>query len=196
MARNATLDDYFKVDDGTIVNAETQKSIPQPEKTGYVLTIDMLRNMDIEDIRDILSGCEKYGLDRDLIFIDKEDRISFEDRSNYMHESRRIDWYGNMHKEYSTRQKGPKVDFLVAYLGELTEEQKNLLYAERGFSTKSDAQFYLLRGRVYLSGFKMRNRNKKPHSWLDGKTDDFVKYNQHIYDKLVKNYNLKQEKSL
>ena len=79
----------------------------------------------------------------------------------------------------------------MVYLGELTDQQKILLYAEEGFAMESGTKYYVLRGRAYLSGFKMRNRNEKQHA-----ADDFIKYDENIYKKLVQNYNKKCEMAL
>lgn len=189
MPKNTTLDDYFKTQDET----KTQEQQPKEQNQGYCITLDMLKNIDISDIRIILGGYKNFGLKQDAIFIDKDERIQFEDRTQYRHEYSRIDWYGNMHKEYQMVEKSPQVKFLVAYVGELSDEQKALLHAERGFTTKPNVLFYELRGKVYLSGFKMINRDKDKNSPRD---EEFIEYDKEIYDKLVENYNKKNEKSL
>lgn len=192
-AKWTTLDDFGLVE----MNEPKKKNdIPQPqlEKRGFCLSLDMLEKIDLDDVKDILSSCKQYGLDRDKIFANEKD-VKFKERSTEIKKHIYKNPYSwNKTMEYYKKPKGPKVDFIVAYTGELSLDKQKALYAETCISAEG-RKYYVLRGRVYFTGFKMRNPDQSPHKIDDVIQDDFIKYNEEIFNQLVENYNNKIDRN-
>ena len=193
-AKWTTLDDFDLVEFNE-PQKQNNSSQPQLEKRGFCLSLDMLEKIDEEDVKDILSGCEEYGLDRDKIIIERENAVIFKERTTETKKQLyKNPWTWDIRTEYYKKPKGPKVDFTVAYVGELSPDKAKFLYAEPCFSPKG-TKYYILRGRVYFSGFKMRNPNQAHHMNYDVIKDDFIKFNEEIFNQLVENYNNKIDKN-
>lgn len=148
-----------------------EKPVIKPEQPrGFYLTPEMLMQLNEEDVKDILSYKYGYGLDRDKI-LTNEKSVKFVKAGNFSKKDYYKDWYGNYHKIYSKVETHARVDFDVAYVGELDQNQIKKFHALRQFSRQGQ-QYYILRGRIYVTryGFDCgdsKNRYKDLYTSFD-----------------------------
>ena len=176
------LDDFnSKLDTNSNTECEVSKS-------KFFLPAYVLKEIDEQDVFDILTSNPNFGLDPQKIFIPTQN-VSFVAEKNVLLPEFSKDWYGNSHTEYRNITKSAKVNFAVFYNGDLSPEQVSMLYAQRDLD---DTPRYILRGRIYSTGYKMRDLTHPNKSRRD--KDDFVYFSQDLYEKLMDNYDLKNPK--
>ena len=128
----------------------------------FHLNSDMLKEINEEDIIDILTYEDGYNLNRDDLIVRKES-VRYVPQDTYIQTYYEKDWY-NTHKRYRPVTLHEHVDFVAFYTGTLTPEQIKEFHAYRSRS-RNGVEHYIMHGRVYAScyGFDCRERAKRKY---------------------------------
>lgn len=145
----------------------------------FHLNVDLLKQLDGEDVIDILSYPGGFNLNKDELMVPKEN-VRFVPSETYIQTYYEKDWY-NLNKRYRPAVLHDRVDFVAYYTGELTPQQVKEYHAFRR-TARNNVDYYILHGRIYVTryGFDCRDRAKR-------KDDKYILFDEELGLKLLDN---------